>query len=447
MSISGSEISVRFGYPITGKNPKGLPLPTQKKFHNSKVKYRLLAGGFGTGKTTSLCLEVIYELLKFPNNYGLLGRKELPELKSTTLKELLDILPPELIYDHNKQDRYIKLINKSELYYMNLDDARAAVNKITSLNLGFAAIDQLEEINEEVFLAIRGRLRRENSHRNFFATCNPAGHDWIYNRWKLNPTKNYELFEATTLENIYLPEDYILDLLSYPEKWIKRYVYCSWDDFEGLVYDEFTEALHTFDGDYEPNENDTHIHVLDYGFRNPTCILFAATDYDGITRIYDEYYQSETLIEDIAMGYRKNPFWEKAIRIADPSIHRVERDGNNVAGEFDRFGVYWDRADNDVRQGINRVNQLFKNGKLLIHRRCRNLLREIGNYKWKSIKPGQMRNEYEEPIKKDDHAMDCLRYIANYLSIPHRPPVETIPEHLKRKISKMREAALTAMSV
>ena len=42
---------------------------------------------------------------------------------------------------------------------MNLDDSREATERIKSLNLGFVAIDQLEEIQEPVFLAFPGTVK------------------------------------------------------------------------------------------------------------------------------------------------------------------------------------------------------------------------------------------------------------------------------------------------
>lgn len=425
-------LEIRIGYPKTEANPRAIPLPTQRKFHNSKAKYRLLAGGFGSGKSTSLAIEVLKEVFSYPQNYGVLGRKDLGELKSTTLKELFDICPPKLIIDHNKQEKTIKFINGSVIYYMNLDASREAVEKIKSLNLGFVAIDQLEEIAEDIFFAFQGRLRRLVASRNFFATCNPAGHDWVWRTFKINDmlhhgqsvmykdgqyNPDYALFEATTLENIYLPEDYVKQLLGYPKQWVDRFVYCSWEDFEGMVYNEFNERVNVIDY-YEPREGETHIHAMDYGYRNPTCILFASTDYDGVTTVYDEIYERERLIPDIASMYKSNVYSKKATRIADPSIHKTERDGKNVFQEFNENGVWWDRADNNVLQGISRVNQLFSVGKLRITKNCVNLLTEIGDYKWKAIKPAQERNNFEEPVKKDDHAMDALRYLVNYLSIP-----------------------------
>ena len=42
----------------------------------------------------------------------------------------------------------------------------------------------------------------------------------------------------------------------------------------------------------------------------------------------------------------------------------------------------------------------------------------MGNYRWKTLKIGEDKNEYEEPIKKADHAMDVLRYMINHLWTP-----------------------------
>jgi PBSX family phage terminase large subunit len=476
-------INHEIGYPINEMNPYGKPLPYQTRFHNSKKKFRLMSGGFGTGGTTALSIEMVYQLLTYPNNTGLLGRLDSVELEATTLVELFEILPPETIYRHDKQKRVIYLWNKSKLIYMGLDDTKGAVNKIKSMNLGFGCIDQVEEIDETIFLALRGRLRRNNSERCFFAKCNPEGHNWAWRAWVEMPLEDYllsesikgatarnavhlvevaqqsnvtidkvipsivektgltekqiytiyeknqyEYFPAVTMDNIYLPPEYINDLLSYPEKWKKRYVYNSWDNFEGLIYNEFDQDKN-IETAYVPEATDAQIHGYDSGFRNPACILYGAVDFDGVLHIYDEYYKSEQLIKDQADEYKKNIYWRNATKIADPAINKAERDGNSIFDSWNDEGVYWQNADNDVRQGIDRVNQYLKDGKIIISKKCVNLRAEITNYRWKTLKVGEEKNEYEEPIKKDDHAMDVLRYIINELWTP----IEVKPDPTARK--------------
>jgi PBSX family phage terminase large subunit len=475
-------INCEIGYPKNEANPHRKPLAYQRKFHTSKAKYRLMSGGFGTGGTTALAIECVYQLLTYPNNVGLLGRHNSVELESTTLTELLDILPEVTIKRHDRMKRIIYLWNGSKLIYMGLDSGKGAVDKIKSLNLGFACIDQVEEIDEVIFLAIQGRLRRQESERCFFAKCNPEGHNWAWERWVEQPLEDYLIindiskfkaqqvvkliehaqndnkiidkviemvaesvgvtvpqalkiyekeqyayFGAITTDNHYLPPEYVNNLIAtYPEKWLRRYVYNSWDNFEGLVYSEF-QMRKNIETAYVPDNNDAHIFMMDYGYRNPTCILYVAIDSEGIVHIYDEYYQAEKLISDHARDLKSNKHWKKADFIADPSISKTERDGGSVKDTWNEdHDIWWDSADNDVRQGIDRVNEYLKKGLIKISKRCVNLLSEIGKYKWKELKVGEIKNEYEEPVKKDDHAMDCLRYLVNKIYIPEMKTEESI---------------------
>lgn len=473
--------NISISYPKTDENPKGIPLPKQAQFHQMREKYRLFAGGFGTGKTLSLGIEILIQLMTYPKNYGVLARKDLQELKSTTLKDFFEVCPEKVIAHHDKQNKTITAINGSQIYYMNLDSAREAERKIKSLNLGFVAIDQLEEIEENIFLAFMGRLRRRNTARCLIATCNPAGHSWLWRKWVECPYEqfvgllemtipeadaicveienrinksinnkanadaiaganreeriytgfgmppelaktlyekyNFGLIEATTFDNPYLPPDYVDQLLKYPKNWVKRFVYCSWDDFEGLVYNEFLEKRNKIDL-YMPSLSENLYIVMDYGFRNPTAIGFYSVDYDGTVRLYREFYESGRQISELSAYIKAHPEWQKARKLADPSIWNVQRDGVSVGEEFSRRGIYFERADNSVLQGIDKVNEYLKTSKLLICKNCIATLREIGDYKWKEIKVGQNRNEYEEPVKKNDHMMDNIRYMINYVYAP-----------------------------
>ncbi len=54
------------------------------------------------------------------------------------------------------------------------------------------------------------------------------------------------------------------------------------------------------------------------------------------------------------------------------------------------------------------MRELFKANKLKIASRCINTIQELETYSYPDKKPGK--NEYEDPIKENDHAMDALRY-------------------------------------
>jgi PBSX family phage terminase large subunit len=424
-----------------------------------------------------------------------MGRKDLQEFKSTTLKEFLDVYE-EAILDHNKQDRVIFFTNGTEIYYTNLDDSRDALNKIASLNLGAAVVDQCEEISQIMFETIKGRLRRQNARRCFYGAANPNGHDWIYEDFFELPYRQYALslkldieransicetlnkvnymlledtykkfateenlaakqiqtlhnkyqyegFISTSLDNPYLPNDTLQSYLNLPDKVKKRYVYCSFDDFTGNVYAEFTEQKNKIPV-HIPQSYEKKYIVLDYGFRNPTSVGFYSVDYDGYARRYDEIYLAETLIHDIATEIKKrDPDYRTSVKLADPSIFNVQRDGKSVADDYIREGLVFLPADNDVSQGINKVNQLLKDGTLLICENCTNWFWERDRYKWKDLKPGQARNEYEEPVKKNDHTMDETRYFVNYIWSPKEKKEEKPVTNRQAAVNLSKQKTIT----
>jgi hypothetical protein len=78
---------------------------------------------------------------------------------------------------------------------------------------------------------------------------------------------------------------------------------------------------------------------------------------------------------------------------------------------------------------------MFKAGKLLICANCVNTLSEIGNYKWRELRAGEVKNEYEEPVKANDHAMDALRYLVNHIYKPVKQEViQTATDYQRPKV-------------
>jgi len=406
-------------------------LPKQMAFVDCEAKYPAYFGGIGNGKTLAGCVKALLLSEIFPGNLGLIMRQNYPDLRDTTMKSFFD-LKPALKQYYFAGEMKLVMPNGSEILF------RHAENLKLGHNLGFAFIDQGEEVGEEVFLSIIGRLRRENIPvRQCFLTGNPAGHNFIYKRWKMHKDVNpadYVLFEGATGDNPYLPDGYLQSLLdSYPEEWIKRYVYGSWDAFEGLIWSDFSEKKHVIE-DYTPSDGQVLFRSIDFGYRNPTCCLFATEDFDGNLIIYDEHYQSGWTIQEHASAIKeksksKGDDQEFMVTYIDPScFNRTrEKDGQliSVADEFADFGIICQRANNDVAAGVNRVAEYFKSGRVKISSRCKNLIWEIQDYKWKemTLSAMQRREAPEAPRKVNDHACDALRYLVMSRSW-HIPPSE-----------------------
>jgi len=411
------------------------PLPKQALFHGSKAKFRGYFGGMGCAKTICGSAEAILQSMWYPNNLGLVGRMTYPELRDTTRKEILEF--PVDVDGHRttlKESGFVKKFNQSEnslefangstILFRALEDA---FDKIKSLNLGFFYVDELTECNKDMWLALVGRLRRQRVHHTGFGTSNPEGRDWVWQMFVQNPTPDYFWVHSTTFENTYLPKGYVEGMLAqYPEEWIKRYIYGSFDSFEGLVYKEFQDKAPHVVEDFEIPDNWYRFISLDHGFRNPTGVGWFAVSPKGDVYLYDEFYQSSRLVSEVA-EIIKTKSHEQTIRqyLIDPSCrNRDGKTGRSVIDEFSDNGLYFDPAENEVRAGINRVKEYFKiredgTPKLKIFRSCKHAREELQVYKWKDLKVGEDKNPVERPEKKQDHMCDLIKYaIAHIYGMP-----------------------------
>lgn len=198
------------------------------------------------GKSLMLTLKAIDLSLRYSDNYILMGRKTYPELRDSLIKEFFNTCPDALIKDYLKAEGRVLFHNKSEIIFRHLDTVSEA--EIRSLNLGAAFIDQAEEIEEPIFNGIRGRLRRSSvpdEDKKIYMSTNPAL-TWLFAEFKQHPQPEYEVIEASTLENEKnLPPGYVADLLKYPEAYKKQFVYGIWD--ENLLSDRVVFAREYLD--------------------------------------------------------------------------------------------------------------------------------------------------------------------------------------------------------
>jgi hypothetical protein len=163
--------------------------------------------------------------------------------------------------------------------------------------------------------------------------------------------------------------------------------------------------------------------MLDHGLRNPTAILFGAVGPDDDIIIFDEYYETERLVRENAEAYVKiveSYGIEIDYMVGDPSTqNRDPITGTSIRQEYGEHGVWYMLGNNDVRAGVLRVKSCFEDGRLKITSNCVNTIREARTYKWKkpiSSKVQARNNLMEEPVKRNDHALDALRY--GVMSLP-----------------------------
>lgn len=427
------------------------PLPKQQGFLDSVAQECVYAGGVGSGKTVSGCFKVLKTAINYPGTNILIGRQTYRALEDTTKRVLLDgddkppIIPAELIKHRSEQDNTVTLKNGTTLLFRALEPHN--LEKLLSLNLGAAYVDETTETVRAAWSTLIGRLRHPKGPGQIWGTTNPNGHDWTWSLMHPDGTEfdaSREMFIAPTHENHHLPAKYVAHLMGQPKEWVKRFVLCSFDSASGQIWDDYDRRIHVVPHRELPGHW-RRWEALDYGWRNPTCVLWFAMDNDGNVWVYDEHYEPEMKVAQhaLAIKHKRSGRAFPAIQ-ADPSVFAKGFDDRSIADEYSKNGIVLSPASNDVSHGLEQVAWYMKpregeefpalhplyevetgSPRVFISERCKNLIREIPEYRWKdlSLTREQNENQPEEPRKKDDHACDTLKYGLAKLPRPHLPKV------------------------
>ncbi len=233
-----------------------------------------------------------------------------------------------------------------------------------------------------------------------------------------------------------------------------------YEEFFGLISDEMadvrkTGAFGSYRGRIYPSFGQIHVtdapldelivpgmfhrRAIDWGFGedNAFSCHWGANTGSVHWLIYDEYYstnQFRTVHDHLKEIADRHPWPEHnphyGVTYADPSDPGNIRLASRFAEyepTYRNFNIH--AASNRVHEGIEYVRWLLKpdsnkRPRLVIHREnCPKLVQQMKTYRWmRGTENGRNpRDAQQSPLKKDDHAVDSLRYLvfsdANTLGI------------------------------
>jgi phage terminase large subunit len=201
-----------------------------------------------------------------------------------------------------------------------------------------------------------------------------------------------------------------------------------WAAADGLIYEGFDPAVHVVDAQPIPPEW-PRWWSIDFGFTNPLTCQFWAEDADGRLWLYREIYRTRRLVEDhardiLALVTDDHGAWTEP----RPRAVICDHDAEDRATLERHLGMSTAAAKKGVKSGIQAVQgrlklagdgrpRLFLMRGALVERDkalaaakkpcCAE--EEVTGYVW-AVKPGGELKE--EPVKKDDHGMDAMRYMV-----------------------------------
>ena len=385
---------------------------TQDDFVKSTSSRVLFSGAFGAGKSVALCTKALKLSLDYPKNFGLICRKVRATLTQTTIKTFLELVcPRELVADYNKSEGLVTLTNGSQILFGGLDDPL----KLGSLNLGWCGIDEAIETAEEDWKMLEGRLRLPDVLHQIFAATNP-GPPSHYLHKMFFQDKRGEVFQASSLENPELPEDYKARLGEFEGTYYQRYVLGRWAGMEGLVYSAFDERACLVPRFEIPKRWLIHT-GHDFGLANPAALFYAQDPDTGNFYLFAEYLPGA--------GYGIYDHVKEFKRITE-SYNVVKRIGGSHQEDEIRQGytaqgwpITEPKYSGDRKYQIRKVQGLHRLNKILVFNDLREYLREKLSFAYPKLGE-QLGDEPED--EKRFHLMAAERYILSDFT------PETIPQ-------------------
>jgi phage terminase large subunit len=372
----------------------------QARFVQSDAERLLFSGAVGAGKTMAGLAKGMKLSIENPGNFGLVCRKTRRSLTHTTMRTFWHMVcPPAAVADYNKTEGLITLVNGSQIIFGGLDDPL----KLGSLELGWIFIDETIETAADDWRMLETRLRLPAVPHQIFGATNPGSpNHYLYQMFFMD--RLGEVYQAGTMENPLLPEDYKDRVGQLTGSFYERYVLGKWVGFEGLVYQLFDINRHLCEAEGQWQKV---IMGCDWGFSNPACLLVIAQDGDNRIRILDEFYEPQVQMERL-IQIAKDMVIQYGISeiLCDPSEPMF-------IDQFRRAGLFAKPANNEVLPGIQAVTSyLTERGDgtegFGIDPKCTNLIREMQGYRWAKGRNGEYMKD--QPVKEQDHACDALRY-------------------------------------
>lgn len=331
---------------------------------------------------------------------------------------------------------------------------------------------------KEIFTSCQMRLL--DYRGKWWMTVTPVlslqGRGWIedglYEPWMAvrGANLNYNVIQISTFSNPHLSQEMVneaLGSMSAEEKAVRAHG--SFARIGGSVLSEWDPTIHKV-APFLPPRSWRHYLIIDPGYRNATAGLWAAVDPEGAIFLYGEHYVREQLppFHTFVLDRQWHAFGEPEVdTLMDPATFKrvgtvLGRSEYAVVDEYNKAAAalkadwFAPRPAQNDSKGVWRIKRYLtpnerRDGQkvpllyVCSHLHWWNWERE--RWTWPAEKRGLSANEKpvtEKPKEKDNHLMDCTKYLVNELPDPLEiwtPPTprswdQTIGKHLQRIVDR-----------
>lgn len=395
----------------------------------------VIVGAAGTGKSLAACWKMHLTALTVPGFVGLILRATHVSLTSTTLvtfqrKVAAEAMEQGLVswYGGSAKDpAAFRYANGSVIYVAGGDRP----DKFLSLEVDRVFVDEATEITKTLHETLISRLRGPGAcYKQIVLACNPSHPThWIKVRADAG---DLHMLTSVHEDNPWLYDggrwtdagrDYLAKLDKLTGVRLLRLRKGVWASAEGVIFDEYSPALHDVGGFTPPAEWPLYISV-DFGFTHPFVAQFWRTDEDGRLFLQREIFRTQRLVSDHAAKIRQ-VLEELGVR---PAAIICDHQAESRAVLARELGMATVAARKTVKDGVDAVKARLREAgdgrpRLMFMEDAlvevdpeladagapTRTVEEIPSYVWDTRK--------EAPVKERDDGLDALRYMVAHLDL------------------------------
>lgn len=429
------------------------PPPTIREFMESDQRVRIVRGPVGSGKSSGMVMELLRRASEqapdpkdgIRRTRAVIVRNTMPQLKSTSLKTVLELLRPIVHWEAQNHTIWIKQGDIEAEWILMPLDTPDNVQRLLSLDLTFAWLSECRELPPRILQDVLSRCGRFPSvmhggptWRGVIAETNSFDEDSEWNKileekeldgkplpasWGYFVQPGARDANAENKSN--LVPGYYEDLITNNSaSWVEQYV----DNIiapslsgEAVFRASFKRTFHVAKSIIEPIPSTMIVIGMDFG-RHPAAIL-TQMDQRGRLICLDEAYGDNMGVEQFIgtilrpllsqPKYNRNPIGV----VGDPSgVARGQVGEESVFAAIKRLGMSSQPAlTNNIEPRLRGVEKWFMQQRdgtaaLLISPTCELLIKALGSkYRYAKKKDGELQPTPDKTHPWSDIA-DALQY-------------------------------------
>jgi len=404
----------------------------------SKFRYRQIVstGGSRSSKSWSILQLLLIELMTRKNIKITVWRHTKVTCRATIMETFKKIIMSDInIYKQFKENKQRAIFTYKPTGSVIIFEGADSIGVVLGSEQTISFFNEVTEFNKAVYLQITQR-----TSDRIIDDYNPSKNFWLE---KYREDEDTIFIHSDFRNNVYCPTNIMIQLLSY-EPWetgsyevkdadvyyqgkpitplnqpppnIKNVKKGTANEYMWLVYglglgaekpNRIYHNWHKISDEQYDELNETEYFGLDFGTANPTACVGVKYDGKGGFYLKSKLYKPLGNLEDSLAT---------SLKVLVPSINKsnsliicdsAKQAYIDLLLNSGYFAVPAKKGSGSVAAGIS-VVQSFQ----IYYVPDRDLDNELQNYSWKIDRYGE---PTDEPIKKDDHLMDAIKYCINYL--------------------------------